>query len=257
MTATQHHADATGNALMRAILANPFDLRPRLVYADWLDENNRDEECQTCADGRVSNRYAERAEFIRLMIDNPDFADSANNERLSALSLRHDASWFGLPTWWAVGSMEGVPGPAAVLRNGFVEEIRCPLVWWVGGVCDDCQGHAEDGSPDGNCRACNNTGRTPAHGPEVVSRHPVTKVTITDREPWDFGDGEFGWHSEGGSALTNTSSLPPGVCRAMGGIVFARRYTTYEAAVEALSRVLVDWAREKAGLPAIQWEVTK
>src|SRR5262245_44417826 len=43
---------ATENAFLRAILDNPDDDAPRLIYADWLDENGD----------------ADRAEFIRLQI---------------------------------------------------------------------------------------------------------------------------------------------------------------------------------------------
>ena len=43
---------ADGLGLLDAILADPADDAPRLVYADWLDENGQ----------------AERAEFIRLQV---------------------------------------------------------------------------------------------------------------------------------------------------------------------------------------------
>jgi uncharacterized protein (TIGR02996 family) len=42
-----------GEALFRAVCANPADDTPRLVYADWLQENGQ----------------AERAEFIRLQCE--------------------------------------------------------------------------------------------------------------------------------------------------------------------------------------------
>ena len=35
-----------GAALHRSILANPADDTPRLVYADWLEENGRSEEAE-------------------------------------------------------------------------------------------------------------------------------------------------------------------------------------------------------------------
>jgi uncharacterized protein (TIGR02996 family) len=34
------------DALYRAILAHPEDDTPRLVYADWLEENGRSEEAE-------------------------------------------------------------------------------------------------------------------------------------------------------------------------------------------------------------------
>jgi len=79
-------------ALLAAILANPGDDLPRLVYADWLEENERDEECVTCqgrgvhgarrytpgkmwtcshcsGSGRASNGFAARVEFIRVQVE--------------------------------------------------------------------------------------------------------------------------------------------------------------------------------------------
>src|SRR5262245_23642963 len=58
MTAT---ADNTGSALFRAILADPADDAPRLVYADWLDEHATDSAvCPNC-DGRGETRYCDAA----------------------------------------------------------------------------------------------------------------------------------------------------------------------------------------------------
>lgn len=88
--------DTTGEALLAAIRATPGEDLPRLVYADWLDERAQEMECDVCKGakgrrnpsggyqefsgsyptwgtcsrcsgaGRVSNGFAERAEFVRL-----------------------------------------------------------------------------------------------------------------------------------------------------------------------------------------------
>jgi uncharacterized protein (TIGR02996 family) len=42
-------------ALLRAIIANPDEDTPRLVYSDWLDENDRHD----------------RAAFIRMQVEGP------------------------------------------------------------------------------------------------------------------------------------------------------------------------------------------
>lgn len=79
--------DATESALLAAVLAAPADDLPRLVYADWLDENAGTvpcpgrclegwlprtdgrlgaDQCRICrGSGTVSNGKRERAEFIR------------------------------------------------------------------------------------------------------------------------------------------------------------------------------------------------
>jgi uncharacterized protein (TIGR02996 family) len=75
----------TEAALLRAILLDPADDTPRLVYADWLEETAEQAECPTCdgcgevdggphdrdgpcpnctGSGRVSDGRRERAEFI-------------------------------------------------------------------------------------------------------------------------------------------------------------------------------------------------
>ena len=85
----------THDALLAAVLAAPDDDLPRLVYADYLEENAGEMKCRTCdgkgcplcgGDGRerhwecgecpscgwtgtVSNGNAERAEFIRVQCD--------------------------------------------------------------------------------------------------------------------------------------------------------------------------------------------
>lgn len=85
----------TGEQLYKAILENPDDDTPRLIYADWLDENEATVACKDCGgrgevwdgydrtvscgrcgggrkqkgDGYHSNGYAFRARFIRNSIE--------------------------------------------------------------------------------------------------------------------------------------------------------------------------------------------
>ena len=58
-------------ALLRAVIENPADDAPRLVYTDWLDEHGD----------------PDRAEFIRLAITNP------NADGVRDLLARHGDSW--------------------------------------------------------------------------------------------------------------------------------------------------------------------
>lgn len=276
---TTHHADATGNALYAAILTNPFAMLPRLVLADWLDENAGDEECPTChgvwsrssgnpykpvpchtchGTGRVPNHYGERAEFIRVQVDGVE--DTAVVQRAADL-------WAG--DLYSAGLVTVSPAcwePAyqtdawrAVVRNGFVEDIRCPLEWWTGGECDCDDGYT--GTP-WDCPRCHGTGRTPGHGPEVVSRHPVRKVTITDREPYCRAGVSWVWLDNDYANRPGTVIPEPVYSRMMvaayGPDIDCSEieFHTREAAMDALSRALVDGARKKAGLPPITWEVT-
>ncbi len=90
-----------GDALLRAILANPDDDTPRLVYADWLDENDQ----------------PARAEFIRVQIElarNPSLAVMA---REAVLLAQHEEKW--LAPFKARG--EPLNGEAhGKFRRGFV-----------------------------------------------------------------------------------------------------------------------------------------
>ena len=94
-----------GEALFAAILAEPEEDTPRLVYADWLDENGQ----------------PERAAFIRVQVA----LETAPSQALKAsekvlLALHGD-------TWLAPLKMRGQPldgGAAGMFRRGFVE-----IVW--------------------------------------------------------------------------------------------------------------------------------
>jgi uncharacterized protein (TIGR02996 family) len=71
-----------GDALFRAICARPWEDTPRLVYADWLEENGR----------------PERAEFIRLQCEAWDYCRAfpdlaAARSRASDLLREHGRRW--------------------------------------------------------------------------------------------------------------------------------------------------------------------
>lgn len=98
--------------LLQAVLANPADDTPRLVYADALDE---------CGE-------VERAEFIRLSIathgktHHPFCRDGCGCDygpakaRCDELATNHAFDWF--PT---------IPGGSSLWSRGFISELRGPL----------------------------------------------------------------------------------------------------------------------------------
>jgi uncharacterized protein (TIGR02996 family) len=91
----------TDEALLRAVLADPEDDAPRLIYADWLDEHG---DC-------------DRAEFIRLQIalarDGKD--DPRLRQREHQLLTAHGPRW--------AGALEGT-ALSWTFRRGFVEEAE-------------------------------------------------------------------------------------------------------------------------------------
>jgi uncharacterized protein (TIGR02996 family) len=105
---------ATEAELLAAVLAHPDEDTPRLVYADWLDENAAE------LPGRDPQEVRDRAAFIRAQIDranNPDAVPSpdeeADHDRLHKLAL---SSWVPrLPRW----------AKSPQFARGFVEQIAC------------------------------------------------------------------------------------------------------------------------------------
>jgi uncharacterized protein (TIGR02996 family) len=76
-------------ALLRAICAHPDDDTPRLVYADWLDENSQ----------------PERAEFIRVQVAHaraffPGGITAKPSAREKSLLKQHASAWFKPPAGW-------------------------------------------------------------------------------------------------------------------------------------------------------------
>lgn len=157
----------TESALLEAIIREPDDDTPRLVYADWLDENSaEDRVCTTCRGdgngygggkyavltkgacptcrgvGRVSDGRRKRAEFIR---------------STGPGSSCHDND--GLLVRYFAGTVVNALGDLAQhveydsIRYGFVDWIRIPLDKFMYAA-----------------------GR-------IFSRHPIRSVFLNDRQP--------------------------------------------------------------------------
>src|SRR5262245_9446403 len=91
------------DGFLRAIVADPGDDTPRLVYADWLDEHGQ----------------PDRAEFIRTQVELArGIAEAARRESLRRrereLLLAHEREW--------LGPLRAVVGRATFVR-GFVERV--------------------------------------------------------------------------------------------------------------------------------------
>jgi uncharacterized protein (TIGR02996 family) len=94
-------------ALLGAIIAHPDEDTPRLIFADWLQENGQ----------------PERAEFIRVQIELSRLPDHKHQTphyralltRFRELIAAHRDGWV---------KPLAVPPTQAILRRGFVEEIR-------------------------------------------------------------------------------------------------------------------------------------
>ena len=115
-----------GDALLSAILAQPDEDVPRLVYADWLEEN-----------GTAADRA--RAEFVRVQIalagvgrtemvpwNKPVMEQRGLEERLLAV---YSANW--LSPLRAPGGPLQSGATHGQFRRGFVEMVWMPAAWFV------------------------------------------------------------------------------------------------------------------------------
>jgi uncharacterized protein (TIGR02996 family) len=243
------HTHPEWQALLAGICAEPYDDLRRLVAADWLTEHGEEE----------------YGEFIRLQCEKTKLVEAKACKAYAAgrccrsvscplcpLHRREtDLSFMGrgLPDWFRrqadetyhLPGAEPPAGPACTLRRGFVDVVRAPLSWLIGGEqCNDClvvAGHRW-------CDTCHGTGRTPGHLDELVKVHPITRVVATDADSaLQDRDGVFWWRDDEiydhGMLL-----IPAAVCP-------KDDYPTREAALDALSAALLNPARERAGLPPL------
>jgi uncharacterized protein (TIGR02996 family) len=240
--------------LLQSLLADPNDDLPRLVLADWLDDNDQ----------------PARAEFIRVQCElaelvvcgnPPGYCDCRTCRQLAPLQDRQRTLWHhagphavcpGVPpelTAVLPGSAL-LPPAAAVVRRGFVAEVRLPFAAFAGGICRRCQGggnvhrtHDDGRLSNPGCPACGGEGRVRSVAPALFARHPVVWVELTDVAPfYEYHDETpnlrgterrrvWRWESEVWSVI-------PGAYGEFASEEEARRVLAAEAAV--------DWGRAHA-----------
>lgn len=146
----------THDALLAAVIANPADDLPRLVYADYLEENAQ----------------PERAAWLRWQVtDRREYKFRGRGRFHFGGVVVQDIV---LPT----------PTISGVVSGGFLERVECELADWCGGICGRCIlgreiGRMSDGSYSRECIFCSGTGRTPGIGPRLVREHPVERVDLS------------------------------------------------------------------------------
>ena len=122
-------------------------------------------------------------------------------------------------THYTVKLAEGRVGVQYVVRRGFVDEIRCPAAAFTEGFAR-----------------------------ELFSRHPVTRVVLTDAEPLpDYDGSEATWLREWQPGPRMSWEVPPQLWRDDLGDWFP----TADEANAALSAVCVAWGRSLADLPPL------
>ena len=212
-----------GEALLAAVLERPEDDAPRLVYADWLDEQGQ----------------TGRAEYIRAMVRFPIFIRAS----VTAEPVRYDAEAEDIacdPAWtvrgrrplseaeveWTLKMLPRprawgiVEGTRAVIRRGFVESVTADTIGW----------HTW-------CYA--------------FRSQPLTRVRLTDAPAPDCrGPRDFRWYES--TNRTGPGYPQPFLARRLTGgsectspdrFCVGRSYPSLSAAAAALSRAAIACCR--------------
>jgi uncharacterized protein (TIGR02996 family) len=212
----------TERALLRAVLEYPDDDNPRLVMADWWEEHGQSARAEFCrvqcelATFRVPGHYPHHSPECpypgrggpracrcgtRRFLSEAGEEYEALRRREGALFDAHGPDWAPPEFYPALGDVERVAvEPAAYFRRGFVDSVSLTLAQLWGEACGRCGGRGYPwltGVDPKKCDACKGEGRVKGVAPKLFSLLPLTRVTLTDREPledrggycWQVGDG--------------------------------------------------------------------
>lgn len=239
-------------AFLRHICENPADDTPRLVFADWLDENARkvcwrcegtgkvsvefsriepthtDIECGSCGGsgaGEQSDGCRERAAFIRYQIAE-GFTLTATG---GPCAWTIDGTTIGLhaPLWTATNAFLKLPLPKPfTISRGFVSAITLSQ--------DNFLARAAD----------------------IFAAHPVAAVTLSDRRPSDRDSRGYVFN-KGRQGCNAPSFISTKICRHwplkwrgdLGGQWSS--FATESEALSILSAACVAFGRKFHKLPAL------
>lgn len=263
---------------LAAILADPFDDGPRLILADFLDEQgdplgefirvqielaSLDESAPAC------NRYADQMgcdcrECLRYYWA----SEQGRNLRRRERELWMSRGWWNLPkelhSLFSVhidqtlphgGGDPGTSNPFVVVRRGFPDSVSLPLSAFMR-QCERCgvEAHGE------TCPTCRGTGWQGAGGALFLAA-PLTAVRLVDCEPQSIGQGRVVWLCENDYEAPSPNHLPgvlfdrlPAICEYIDSDmqIAYKTFDTAEVANGWLPRACVAWGRQLAGLPPLE-----
>jgi uncharacterized protein (TIGR02996 family) len=299
MTAIEAQSDREYLALLESVLANPDDNAPRLIISDWLEEHGFDERaelirlqcspckcvpgvdkdpCDRCERSYVLTTWLGREWGIRPVpvkrvvvnhgVDLMEFgatagADASGVVRLrSNFTLKVTTDAEKLIGVWSRGDVFCVEhgenrnigtgetlrpnddGTATMLVN--LDPMHDPVSTWTRGfissirmTCDEFMKHAGD----------------------LFRRHPITEVTLTDKEPYWSGT-DFTWYNPDRSpphiAPVNSNVPSDLLCFLKGFNDWSRSlnrcmwYDDPDKANASLSDACISHGRSQAGLDPLQ-----
>jgi uncharacterized protein (TIGR02996 family) len=261
---------ADDESFLAAILADPHDDLPRLVYADYLEETGREDrgefirvhcELARLGQGEVS------PEQLRV---GGEIGTLARRQR-EIWKMPEVGYWWGSDCYVSLGrslfdrALTPQDGKAAgLVRRGFVSEVRLPIAAFLGGECDNCEGTGQNIDPDGPCPCCGGqfesidepgdrgwspgTGQLSGLAAGLFSRHPITAVVVTDRRPVELSGG--GWEYIV-SDMPDRPNAVPWVVAEASNRGLCKTFASHADAADALSDALVEIGRERAKLKRI------
>lgn len=222
------------DALLAAIIATPDDDAARLVYADKYQDLDTEEARARAEFIRVqvelANSRKTRVDRGFLIVD--DVSEDALREREREL-LQITATDGELPfrlVWAGFDSYTTATGIDWIFSRGFIAKVRGPLAVLVGGECgrNGCYSF----QPTLNCLNCHGTGRTPGVLPAIAQAHPLEWVEVTPA------------CNHGRLLIEAGEYIPQADGRQIPRELF-RAFDTEHAALAALSRALIAWARKE------------
>lgn len=229
--------------------ADPADHLPRLVLADWYEEDGQGERafviraavqaaplvhthshghpggCRKCKLGRKVSRWIEGE-------------GKALFREMFGIGFEHPGIWYGGQCLYYDQNRYRVQ-----FDRGLITQVWCPVDVWVGVDCKTCgrerkvwyslgNGHYEH-------RQCPDCSPAPARGPRIAAEHPVAWFTPTDlAEPLELSGGP-----NAGNWFWTLRDLPQAIQPHLRhNKVFTDRVVTRYEAVRVLSEAFLAWA---------------
>lgn len=205
-------------ALLATVCERPEDDAPRLIIADWLEENGEDE----------------RANEIRYYVAHPSLTVASPLGLESDIRIQHR----GFIHEIRLTCREFMGGKCGNCNDrGEVYVFAGPESHWD--KCDKCHGNKT----------------VPGVARELFERHPITRVVLTDKKPEHTMQHSSAWFI-GRLGLANDPPdridrllfdlLPP-----QEGLEMSRHYDTESVAIDTLSIACVRYGRSLANLPPL------
>ena len=206
-------------AMLSAIIADPANDTPRLIYADWLEEQGDADRAEFIRIGMDMHRASlDYDEYLKM--DANCYSKSSLGRQIDVLARRRSALLYKLSTrlvepftaertpWHGLTIGQNqitvalkLGGPVVLkFRCGFVAEVHCTLADWI------------------------------SHGPAIVAAQPVEMVRVTDMRILPSG-GNDTYYVDG------LGRLPQQYWRQLEGL------PSRGAAIAALSAALIAFAK--------------